>query len=153
VIPSWDSYFISLLEPLTKRSKDPNTQTACVIVGPDNEIRSTGYNSFPRGIDDAVAERLARPEKYSWIEHADRNAIYAAAKVGVPLDRCRMYLTGMPCMDCARAIVQVGIGEVVYDAKRHEAWAKTTPKYGPDFERVRQLFWEAQVTLTPWQES
>lgn len=152
-IPDWNTYFMNLLEPISSRSKDPNTQVGCVIAGPDNGIRSTGYNSFPRGINDNVPERLERPEKYFWLEHGDRSAIYAAAKVGTPLDGCKMYLTGLPCMDCARAIVQVGIVEVIYDALKQEKWAKTTPKYTPDFDRVKILLKEAKVVLTPWYSS
>lgn len=149
-IPDWDTYFMNLLGPIASRSKDPNTHVGCVIVGPDNNIRSTGYNSFPRGIDDTVLERLERPEKYMWIEHGDRNAIYAAARVGTPLDGCKMYLPGLPCMDCGRAIIQVGIVEVVYDAAWQEEWETKTPRYVPDFMRVKILLSEGGVKLTPF---
>ena len=143
-----------LLAPVADRSKDPNTQVGCIIVGADdNNIRTTGYNSFPRGIRDDVPERFERPEKYYWIEHADRNAIYSAARNGPPLNKSRMYLPGLPCMDCGRAIIQVGIIEVIYDGLRQAAWAKTTPKYVPDFERVGILLSEANVKLTAWYES
>lgn len=152
-IPDWNTYFIKMLGPISSRSKDPNTQVGCVIAGPDNGIRSTGYNSFPRGVNDEIPERFERPEKYMWIEHGDRNAIYAAAKVGTPLDGCKMYLTGLPCMDCGRAIIQVGIVEVIYDGDNQEKWEKTTPKYVPDFERVRTLLREANVKLTEWRAS
>lgn len=150
MIPDWNEYFMRMLPLISSRSKDPNTKVGCVIAGPDNNIRSTGYNSFPRGIRDDVPERLERPEKYTWIEHGDRNAIYAAARVGTPLQGCKMYLTGLPCMDCARAIIQVGIVEVIYDGANQELWATTAPRYGPDFERVRVLMEEAGVVLSPW---
>uniref|UniRef100_UPI0035253B42 deoxycytidylate deaminase n=1 Tax=Salmonella enterica TaxID=28901 RepID=UPI0035253B42 len=104
-----DDYFINLARSVSERSKDRSTKVGCVIVGPDNEIRSTGYNSFPRGINDDAPERHARPEKYLWTEHAERNAIYAAARVGTPLKGCRAYLPWFPCMGCARALVQSGI--------------------------------------------
>jgi dCMP deaminase len=97
-----------------------------------------------------VPERYERPEKYMWIEHGDRNAIYAAARVGTPLEGCKMYLPGLPCMDCARGIIQVGIAEVVFDGNRQKEWALTTPRYGPDFERVKILLAEANVTVTEW---
>ena len=149
-IPKWSEYFMNLLGPISARSKDPNTQVGCLIAGPENNIISTGYNSFPRGIDDTRTERLERPEKYFWMEHGDRNAIYAVARR--TLQGTTMYLTGMPCMDCARAIVQVGIAEEVFDKERHDAWACTTPKYADDFKRVEQLFWEAKVVLTGWRQ-
>ena len=147
-IPDWDTYFMSLLGPIAQRSKDPDTQIGCIITGPDNNIRSTGYNSFPRGIRDDVPERLERPEKYYWMEHGDRNAIYAAARP--VLEGGRMFLPGLPCMDCGRAVIQVGIREVIVDIARHEAWAKTTPRYGADFERVRAMLSEARVKVTEW---
>lgn len=153
IIPDWNTYFMNLIGPIASRSKDPNTQVGCVVVGPENNIRSTGYNSFPRGIQDDIPERLERPEKYFWLEHADRNAIYAAARVGTPLEGCKMYLPGLPCMDCARGIIQVGIKEVVYDGKRQQEWALTTPRYVPDFERVKILLSEANVILTEWYKS
>src|SRR5215217_4932412 len=57
-IPGWDQYYFDICKVVSTRSKDPNTQIGCVIIGPNHEIRSTGYNSFPRGIRDDVAERL-----------------------------------------------------------------------------------------------
>ena len=81
-IPSWDEYYLSICKIVATRSKDPNTQLGCIVVGPNHEIRSTGYNSFPRGIRDDVPERLERPTKYLWIEHAERNAICNAARAG-----------------------------------------------------------------------
>ena len=144
--PTWDEYFISLLDPIAKRSKDPHTQVGAIIVGPDNSIRSTGYNSFPRGIKDDVAERLERPEKYLWMEHADRNAIYAAAKIGVPLEGCRMYLTIPPCMDCARAIIQAGITKIIVDIKKYRS--RPSVRYEQDVYKVSTILEEAGVKLS-----
>ena len=84
-IPSWDRYYLDICQAVAARSKDPNTQIGCVIVGPNHEIRSTGYNSFPRGIRDDVPERLVRPTKYLWIEHAERNAICNAARAALQM--------------------------------------------------------------------
>ena len=84
-IPGWDQYYLEICKVVALRSKDPNTQLGCVIVGPNHEIRSTGYNSFPRGIRDDVPERLVRPAKYLWIEHAERNAICNAARAGTAI--------------------------------------------------------------------
>lgn len=141
-VKSWDEYFMDIADVVATRSKDRSTKLGCVIVGPGNEIRSTGYNSFPRGIDDNVQCRHERPEKYLWTEHAERNAIYAAAKVGTPLDGCRIYLPWFPCMDCARALVQVGIVEVIGMRK-----AGTAARWSAEFERSEILFAEAGVTV------
>ena len=74
-IPGWDQYYLDICKVVAARSKDPNTQIGCVVVGPNHDIRSTGYNSFPRGIRDDVPQRLVRPTKYLWIEHAERNTV------------------------------------------------------------------------------
>ena len=121
-IPTWDQYYLDICKVVATRSKDPNTQIGCVIIGPNHEIRSTGYNSFPRGIRDDVPERLVRPTKYLWIEHAERNAICNAARAGTATEGCTIYVEIMPCMDCARAVVQAGIVQVVVSAS---AWRST----------------------------
>lgn len=111
---NWDEYFYKMANLVAEKSKDNSTQIGAVIVGPDNEIRSTGYNSFPAGIDDGVEVRQERPEKYYWIEHAERNALYNAAKIGVSTKDCTIYLNcGVPCCDCARGIINSGITRVV----------------------------------------
>ena len=147
---------MSMLGPLSSRSKDPNTQVSCVIAGPENNIRATGYNSLPRGVRDDVElypERFERPEKYMWIEHAERNAIYSAARIGVPLAGSRLICQLLPCMDCGRAIIQVGIVEIIYDQARQGIFETTTPRFLPDFARVRSLLGEAGVKVTPWSEA
>ena len=133
--------FLQISHTIAKRSKDPSTQLGAVIVGPDHEIRSTGYNCFPRGIDDEVPERYERPEEYKWVEHAERNAIYNAARMGTPLKDCIIYVPWFPCTDCARAIIQVGIVEVVIeDTEVPDRWRE-------DFTRSLQMFSEAGVNV------
>lgn len=149
-LPDWHTYFINMLDVIRSRSKDPNTQTGCVIVTKEHNVVSTGYNSFPRGINDNIPERLVRPEKYKWLEHCDRNAIYAAARKGVALEGCIMYLTGLPCIDCSRAIIQAGIVEVVYDANNQEKWEKTATKYNDDWGVAKTLLLEGGIKLTPY---
>ncbi len=96
------------------KSKDRSTSVGCIIVGPDNEIRTTGYNNFVRGWDDNDERNHERPYKYTIIEHSERNAVYNAARIGAQLKDCTMYTTWFPCADCARGIVQSGIKKVVY---------------------------------------
>ena len=110
----WDEYFLRMVEAVALKSKDRSSKVGCVIVGPAKEVRSTGFNGFPRGCQDDIDERHERPIKYSWTEHADRNAIFNAARHGTPLEGCTMYLNGPPCAECARAIIQAGIKEVIY---------------------------------------
>lgn len=139
---NWDSYFIELAKHAATRSKDRSTKVGCVIVGPDNEIRSTGYNGFPRGINDEAPERHERPAKYLWTEHAERNAIYNAARCGVSLKGCRAYLPWFPCMDCARAIVQSGIVELIAQQPDLD-----DAKWGKEFAAALQMFSEAGVAV------
>lgn len=110
----WDQYFLVIATAVASKSKDLSTDVGCVIVGPDHEIRSTGFNGFPRGCRDDVEDRKERPLKYVYTEHAERNAIYNAARNGVPLNWCTMYITHAPCTKCARGIIQAGIKEVKY---------------------------------------
>jgi dCMP deaminase len=94
-------------------SKDQSRQVGCVIVGSANQLLSSGYNGFVRGVDDERPDRHERPAKYDWTEHAERNAIYNAARIGVRLEGATVYLSWFPCAACARAIVQVGTERLV----------------------------------------
>jgi len=129
----WTEYFLNIAEQVKQKSKDQSTQIGAVIVGEDKEVLSTGYNSFPRGLDDSLPERQERPEKYFWMEHAERNAIYNAARIGVSLKNSTIYLTsGLPCMDCARGIVNSGIKTVyckqVCTTKNKDKWDESQKK-------------------------
>jgi dCMP deaminase len=139
---AWDEKFLALAEHIGEWSKDRSRKVGCVIVGPNNEIRSTGYNGFPRGVNDDIDARHTRPQKYSWTEHAERNAIYNAAYAGISISGCRMYVPWYPCMDCARAIVQVGIRTLVGHEPNWE-----DPQWGADFKLVRELFTEVRLDL------
>jgi dCMP deaminase len=144
-VPGWDEYYLNICKVVATRSKDPNTQIGCIIGGAAHEIRSTGYNSLPRGIRDDIAERLERPTKYLWMEHAERNAIYNAARCGTPLEGCTLYVEIMPCMDCGRAIVQAGIREVVISRERMSEYS--SEYYDEHFKNVETLFGEAGITV------
>lgn len=111
----WDEFFLGLAEHVSIKSKDRSTKVGAVIVGPDNEVLSLGWNGFPRGVGDDPEwydNRYNRPDKYEWTEHAERNAIFNAARHGIALRGSTMYTTHAPCASCARAIVQSGITSV-----------------------------------------
>ena len=110
----WNYRFMEIALFVSTWSKDPSTKVGCIVVGPDKEIRSQGYNGFPRGVDDTKPERQTRPTKYSFYEHAERNAVYNACLFGATLKGCTLYVTTPPCADCARAIIQSGIKRVYY---------------------------------------
>lgn len=139
--PSWEEYFFDLCRAVQTRSHDPDKQVGCVIVGPNHEIRSTGYNGLCRGIE-ARPTRLVKPIKYNWIEHAERNAIYNAAYSGTSLAGCTIYIPWFPCVDCARAIIQAGIARMVCthpDFQHH--------KWGSSHATATVMLEEAGVTI------
>lgn len=109
--PTWHDTFFEICDALSKRSDDLVTKLGCVIIGPDKEIVSTGYNGLPRGIEPRV-ERLKRPDKYLWTEHAEKNAIMNATRYGATLKGCILYCGWPPCAACSRSIIQAGIREV-----------------------------------------
>ncbi|MBQ5397869.1 MAG: dCMP deaminase family protein [Ruminococcus sp.] len=111
---SWDEYFMGVSLLASKRSKDPNTQVGACIVDDNNIILSTGYNGFPFGCsdDDYPWERDGGDTKYKYVVHAELNAILNAN--GKSLKGARIYVDLFPCNECAKAIIQSGIAEVVY---------------------------------------
>lgn len=117
---NWDEYFFDIIKSVQKKSKDPSTKVGCIIVSPYNEIVSTGFNGFPRGVEDRqdkVPARYQREIKLMYTEHAEKNAIFAAARRGIPLEGCRVYVEWNPCADCMRAIIQSGIKEVILNGR------------------------------------
>ncbi len=110
----WDRRFMDLCNHISEWTEDRDFKVGAVIVGPDLVVRSTGYNGFPRGVRDDVEDRYDRAsgEKFFWFEHGERNAIYNAARTGVSVSGCTLYVNRFPCADCARAIIQSGISTV-----------------------------------------
>jgi len=91
----WDRHFFAIADVIASKSRDSSTKVGAVIIGPDKEVRSTGYNGLPRGVQYNAARTEQRPEKYYWFEHAERNAIFNAARIGTPLKGCTIYLTSI----------------------------------------------------------
>jgi dCMP deaminase len=123
----WDARWLDLARNIGSWSKDRSTKVGCVIAGSANQILAAGYNGFPRGVDDDVDERHDRPGKYLWTEHAERNALYNAARHGVGLLGATIYVPWHPCADCARGVIQSGImtlvtAELPPDDSRTERW-------------------------------
>ena len=124
-------------------SSDRSTKVGAVIANSDGEVLAMGANSFPAGVSSLPDGRHQRPNKYLWIEHAERNAIYAAAKSGIACDRGIMYLPWFPCAECARAIIQSGIrGLVAFPPKLDDL------KWGESFNASLTMLEEAGVTVT-----
>ena len=111
---NWDEYFMGVAMLAARRSKDPNTQVGACIVSPDNIIISTGYNGMPKGCsdDEFPWDRTGEETKYPYVVHAELNAILNAN--GRDLRGSRLYVALFPCNECAKAIIQSGVAEVVY---------------------------------------
>lgn len=120
---TWDEYFMGVALLAAKRSKDPGTQVGACIVNQDNKIISTGYNGFPIGLDDDLfpweREGDFRSTKYAYVCHAELNAILN--NPGTSLKGCRIYVALFPCNECAKAIIQSGIREVIYISDKYKS--------------------------------
>ncbi len=119
---SWDDYFMGVALLAAQRSKDPNTQVGACIVDGNNRILSTGYNGFPLGCSDDDFPWSRNGEntdtKYPYVVHAELNAILNAS--GKALAGARLYVALFPCNECAKAIIQSGIGEVIYLSDKYK---------------------------------
>ncbi len=139
----WHGRFLDVADILRTWSKDPSTGVGCVVVGPDREIRSTGFNGFPRGILDDAERLNDRDTKIKIVCHAEENAIFHAARIGVSLKGCSLYVSPWPpCSKCSRAIIQSGIESVFVrnSIQIPERWKS-------DFELSRSLLKEANVKV------
>ena len=139
---SWDEYFMGIALLAAKRSKDPNTQVGACIVSQDNIILSTGYNGMPKGCSDDVYpwDREGEQTKYPYVVHAELNAILNAH--GRNLQGSRLFVALFPCNECAKAIIQCGIREVVY---WHDKYADT-----PAVQASKKMFEMAGVVCRPY---
>ena len=140
----WNQRFMAMAKHVATWSKDPSTQVGCIIVGPKKEIRSTGYNGFPRGVDDNPERYDNRAVKYAFIEHAERNAIFNATLYNASLDGCVMYVTLPSCPDCARSIIQTGIKEVIAMAAPASR-SQNTPGWDDAISTSKAMFRESGV--------
>ncbi len=140
--PTWDDTFMDHCRIMAARSKDPSTQVGAVIVGPDLEIRSSGYNGPPRRVNDARALSLGRPEKYYYMEHAERNAIYNAKDV----KGCTIYTTEFPCAACTRGIIQSGITKIIVP-KREERNADYEERWADELHHACSMLMDAEIRI------
>ena len=120
---SWDEYFMGVAMLSGMRSKDPNTQVGACIVSDKHKILSMGYNGFPTGCsdDDFPWVREGDDNKYFYSTHSELNAILNYR--GGSLEGSTIYVTLFPCNECAKAIIQSGIKEVIYDCNKYEGTA------------------------------
>lgn len=119
---TWDEYFMGIALLSAQRSKDPSTQVGACIVNHENKIMSVGYNGFPWGCDDDHFpwERTGHSDydtKYPYVCHGELNAILNSG--GNDLRNCKIYVGLFPCNECAKAIIQAGIKEIIYISDKY----------------------------------
>lgn len=146
-------YYLNMLDAVAAGSRDQSTKVGAMIVGPDGEIRSTGYNGFPRGVNDSINTRYERPLKYKWTEHAERNAIFHAARFGAMCKGCTLFSTHYPCTDCARAIIQAGIIKIILkrqpDCEFKDRWNEDALVAAEMLSEAKIIVEEYDVELLP----
>ena len=135
---NWTEYYMGFARHAALKSKD-STKVGAILVGPDGEVRLTGYNGVPKDVEDH-AWRRERPEKYKWTSHAEANLIAFAAREGIRTGGCTVYVTHMPCASCARTLIQAGIFQVIYGDG-------TTSMPEEEFEAAATMFEEAGVLV------
>jgi dCMP deaminase len=145
VIPGWEELFMRHVYLIASKSKDTMTKIGSVIV--DNKtIVSEGYNGMAMGVDDKVLTRYERPEKYFWMSHAERNSIFHCARRGVKTENTTLFTQGLPCSDCADAIINSGIKNVVVHAEWEGLWIKISHnKWAESAKRSTMKFKEAGI--------
>jgi len=158
---NWDEYFMGIAMLAARRSKDPNTQVGACIVSQDNIIISTGYNGMPKGCsdDEFPWDRKGENEaatKYPYVVHAELNAILNAS--GRDLRGSRIYVALFPCNECAKAIIQSGIKEVIYlSDKYHDTMLNLVSKRmlsaaGVKFTQLKTTVKSITLDFTPEEE-
>ncbi len=141
----WDEYFMGIAQLSALRSKDPSTQVGACIVDGERKVVSIGYNGMPRGVDDDALpwdHGTGLDSKYLYVCHAEFNAILNT-RDGAHLNGCVIYVTLFPCNECAKAIIQVGIKEVVFLSDKHADEVS--------YEASRRLLAMAGVKMRPYE--
>lgn len=139
----WNRRFLEIARLWASFSKDPSTRVGCVVMDRDKNQLSSGFNSFPRSVEDLPERYADRSVKYRMICHAEANAVAAAARNGHSLSGAILYTTSFPCSQCAALIIQAGITEVV-----HSPSPDYEQRWQEDVAISRLMFSEAGVSIT-----
>lgn len=134
----WPTYLMGFAQHAARKSKD-STQVGAALVGPEGEVRLTGFNGPPKGVLD-LPDRRERPRKYLFAAHAEQNLIAFAAREGIRTAGCTVYVTHYPCSACSRTLIQAGIAKVVIGPG-------TTSMPDDEFEAAEIMFREAGVKV------
>ena len=122
----WKKRFLKLSKEISTWSKDPSTKVGALIISEDKNIISTGYNGFPRDIEDTEERLNNRETKYKFILHAEMNCILNALYNGRSVKDCILFVHGLPpCSECTKSIIQAGIKKVITDSKATDNWKES----------------------------
>ena len=122
----WKKRFLKLSKEIAEWSKDPSTKVGALIISEDKNIISTGYNGFPRDIEDTEERLNNRELKYKFILHAEMNCILNALYNGRSVKDCILFVHGLPpCSECTKSIIQAGIKKVITDSKATDNWKES----------------------------
>jgi dCMP deaminase len=111
-VDSWEEYFLWVAEAVAIKSKDPRCRVGAVIASTENLIIATGFNGLARRIHDSETLLADAEEKLKVICHAEANAIFNAARFGIPLAGSSIFATKFSCLSCCNAIIQAGISRI-----------------------------------------
>ncbi len=138
----WEMRFLNVAREISTWSKDPSKQIGAVAVNSDRRILATGYNGFPKGIEDTPERYENRELKYGLVVHAEMNCIYNATFNGISLKDATLYVWGLPvCSDCAKGIIQVGINRIVM------ATRDVPDKWSESSDKADEMFSEAGIEV------
>lgn len=122
----WKKRFLKLSKEISEWSKDPSTKVGALIISEDKNIISTGYNGFPRDIEDTEERLNNRELKYKFVLHAEMNCILNALYNGRSVKDCILFVHGLPpCSECTKSIIQAGIKKVITDSKATDNWKES----------------------------
>ena len=132
---NWSDYLMGFAEHASKKSKD-STKVGAVLVR-ENAVLCTAFNGPPKGVRDSE-DRFVRPKKYLYAAHAEMNLVSTAAREGIRIEGCSVYVTHKPCSMCARILIQAGVKRVVFGEGQ-------TSMPDEEFEAAQVMFDEAEV--------
>lgn len=136
----WNKRFMELADLVATWSKDPSTKVGCVLVNEDRHVISTGFNGFPRGVQDHTYRYTNRDVKYLMVQHAEMNAVTQAV---APTKGSTAYVTHHPCATCMGLLINAGV-KVIYTRKPAEGLAE---RFKTSFQVAQVMADEARVAL------
>ena len=147
-LSAWDIRFMDIAKSVSEWSPDPSTKVGAIVVSDQNLILAFGWNAFPRKVTSIKEDGVEREVKYKYIIHAEANTIYNSTRNGISLLGSTLYVYGIPpCLDCGKAIVQVGVRRVISIVKDNirQSWLDS-------YDNTKKLFAEVGIEEAVYDE-